>query len=108
MGKRKIRQQKSRKITKNIKLNTRSSYNFMHEHNYFRDIYKKKCQLPDENECSDHTEIIANDNDKYNPIPDWCIANSSSDEADDTKDMPLSHILKIELERDLLHEVRFC
>jgi len=108
MGKRKIRQEKSCKITKNVKLNAMSSYNVMQEHNYFCDINKKKCQLPDENECSDHTEIIANDYDKYDSVPNWCISDSSSDEADYTKDMPLSFLLKMELERDLTHEVRFC
>jgi len=107
MTKRKILQEKSREITKNIKLSTKSSYNVMHEHNYFYDIDKKKCRWPDENENSNHTEIIKNNHDECDSIPDWCTGESSSDEEDDSKDMLLSHILKKEFEKYLLNEVRF-
>ncbi|XP_008178873.1 uncharacterized protein LOC100574908 isoform X2 [Acyrthosiphon pisum] len=100
MSKRKIPQEKSCEITKNIKLNTTSSYNVMHEHNYFH-INNKKGRWSIKN-----TEKIANDYDECDSIPDWCIANSSSDEEDDSNDttnMPLSRILKIEFVKDLLH-----
>jgi len=94
-------------MTKDIKLNTRRSYNVMHEHNYFHNFEKKKCRWPDEKEQSKHTEMIVNDYDKSDSIPDWCIDRSSSDEEDDTQDMPLSCILKKELKKDLPHDVRF-
>ncbi|XP_008185064.1 uncharacterized protein LOC100571746 [Acyrthosiphon pisum] len=100
MSKRKIPQEKSGEITKNIKLNTKSSYNVMHEHNYFH-INNKKGRWSIKN-----TEKIAYDYDNCGSIPDWCIVNSSSDEeddSDDTTDMSLSHILKIEFLKDLLH-----
>jgi len=102
MSKRRIPREKSCGKIKKIKLNTTSSYNVMQEHNYFR-INNKKGRWSIGN-----TEVIANDYDKCDSIPDWCIANSSSDEEDDTKVMPLSHILKIELEKDLKYEVGFC
>lgn len=106
MTKRKIPEEKSYDTTKNSKLNTRSGYNVMHEHNYFYDYEKKKCRWPDEIEKSNHTEMkIINDYNNYDSIPDWYMARSSSDEEDDTEDMPLSYILKKELKKDLLlHE----
>jgi len=107
MKKRKTPQEKSCETTKNIKLSTRSSYNVMHEHNYFYDNDKKKCRWPVENKHSNHTEIITNNHDKCDSIPDWCTVESSSDEEDDTKDMLLSHILKKEFEKYLLNEVTF-
>jgi len=102
MSKRKkIRKGKSRKKTKDIRLNTKSSYNVLHEHNYFHIINKK-------GRWFNNTEIIANDDDKCDSMPNCCIANSTSDEEDDTTLMPLSHVLKKEFKKDLLHAVRFC
>jgi len=108
MKKRKLPQGKSYEITKNIKPNKRSRYNVMHEHNYFHDIDKKKCRWPDEDEYSNHTEIITNNHDKCGSIPDWCVGESSSDEESDTKDMLLSDILKKEFQKYLLNKVRLC
>ncbi|CAI6363246.1 unnamed protein product [Macrosiphum euphorbiae] len=97
MSKRKkIRKGKSRKKTKNIRLNTKSSYNVLHEHNYFHIINKK-------GRWFNNTEIIEIDDDKCDSMPNRCIANSESDEEDDTTLMPLSHILKKEFKKDLLH-----
>lgn len=109
MNKRKIRQEKSRGIVKTIKPSPKG-YNVLYEHNYFH-IKNKNCRWSNKNQLNilkDQPEIIANDDDKCDSIPDWYIANSSSDEEDDTKAMSLSHILKIELEKDLLCKVRFC
>ncbi|KAL5236362.1 hypothetical protein ACI65C_003772 [Semiaphis heraclei] len=106
MKKRKIPQEKSRETTKNIKSSTRSSYNVMHEHNYFYNVDKKKCRWPDENEHSNHTEIKTNNHDTCDSIPDWWTVESSSDEEDDTKEMLLSHVLKKEFQKYLLNEYK--
>jgi len=94
-------------ITKHIKLNTKSSYNVIHDHNYSLNHNKRKFRWPDEKEYSNYTELITNDYDKCDSIPDWIMVKSSSDEEDDINDIPLSQILKTELDKDLLHEVRF-
>jgi len=107
MNKRKIPQEKSRGTTNNIKLHTRSKYNVMHEHNYFYDIDKKNSRFPVEYEHSTHPEIIQNNDDDCDSIPDWCTVDISSDEENDTKDMLLSHVLKKELEKHLRNEVTF-
>jgi hypothetical protein len=62
-------------------------YNAMHEHNYVRDKKHKNRRWHDKT---------------------WYRNLSSRDEEKNIKDMPLSRLLKIEYEKDLLKEVRFC
>jgi len=88
--------------TKNITLNTRNHYNVTHDHSYhLKNIHK--CQRSNGQKYLNHSVI--NDYNRYD-IPNWCVVNISSDEENYTKDMSLSEILKIELEKDLLHKVR--
>ncbi|XP_026818452.1 uncharacterized protein LOC113557241 [Rhopalosiphum maidis] len=75
-------------------------YNAMHEHNYFCDNKKKNFRWHDKK--VNHTVKIINDCDEYDSTLDWYRDLSSSDEEENIKDMPLSHLLKIELENDLL------
>ncbi|XP_060847791.1 uncharacterized protein LOC132927298 [Rhopalosiphum padi] len=79
-------------------------YNTMHEHNYFRDNKKKNCRWDDKK--VNHTVKITNDHDDCNFTLDCYIEISSSDEEEDIKHMPLSRLLKIEVEKDLLKECK--
>ncbi|XP_026819403.1 putative uncharacterized protein DDB_G0289263 [Rhopalosiphum maidis] len=67
---------------------------------------KKEFQWHDEE--INHTEMIKNDYDECDSVLDWYrdLCSSDEDEEEDIKDMPLSHLLKIELEKDLFKEVR--
>ncbi|XP_060847133.1 protein ecdysoneless homolog [Rhopalosiphum padi] len=77
-------------------------YNTMHEHNYFRDNKKKNCRWADKK--VNHTVKITNDD--CNSTLDCYIKISSSDEEEDINHMPLSRLLKIEVEKDLLKECK--
>lgn len=111
MRKKKIPQDAHYKITKFIKLSA-VRYNVMHEHNYFRDLKKKRCRWPEllnEKEYLNDDEMIKNEHDE--PIPDWLMVKSSSDEEDDinvNEDKPLSQIIQLEHQKYLLYEVKFC
>ncbi|XP_026806011.1 flap endonuclease 1-like [Rhopalosiphum maidis] len=78
-------------------------YNAMHEHNYFHVDKIKNCRW---SKKVNHTEKITNDYDECDSTLDWYRDLSSSDEEEDIKDMSLSHLLKIELEKDLLKECK--
>jgi len=91
--------------TKNIMLNTRNNYNVTHDHNYHLQN-KQKYQRPNGQKYLNHSEILINDYDEYSTIPNWCMVEISGDEQNYNKDMSLSEMLKLELEKDLLHKVR--
>lgn len=81
-------------------------YNTMQEHNYFRGDKKKNVRYYDKK--VNHTEKVTNDFDEYDSTIDWSTDLSTSDVEEDIEDMPLSHLLKIEYEKDLFKKVRFC
>lgn len=87
-----------------IKLNIKNNQNVTHDHNYHRKK-KTKYQWPDRQKYINHAEILINDSDGCDTQPDWCAIDVSSDEEPDDN-MLLSEILTMELEKDLLHEVR--
>eukprot|EP00102_Acyrthosiphon_pisum_P026131 XP_016663341.1 PREDICTED: uncharacterized protein LOC107884866 [Acyrthosiphon pisum] len=91
--------------TKNIMLNIRKNYNVTHDHNYHLKN-KQKCQQHNGKKYLNHSEILINDYDGYGTIPNWCVDDISGDEENYTEDMSLSEILKIELEKDLLHKYK--
>lgn len=96
---------KRKKSQKNME-NTKRRYDAMKEHNYFHDSKKKSCRWPDETvNCN---EEITNDNDEFDSSLDWFMNLSSSDEEEDLTDIPLSLLIKRELEKDLQKKVRFC
>uniref|UniRef100_A0A2S2NYG3 Fork-head domain-containing protein n=1 Tax=Schizaphis graminum TaxID=13262 RepID=A0A2S2NYG3_SCHGA len=86
--------------------NMMKQYNAMHEHNYFYDNNKIKNQR--HNEEINHTEKIINDYDECDSTLDWFrdLSSSDEDEEEDVKNMPLSHLLRIELENDLAKEYK--
>jgi len=96
---------KRKQSQKNMQ-NTKRRYDPMKEHNYFNDSKKIRCRWP--NVTVNYTEKITNDNDKLDFSLDWFMAISSSDEEEDFTDIPLSLLLKKELEKDLQKKVRFC
>jgi len=86
-------------------MESKGRYDPMKEHNYFHDSNKKKCRWPDQEvNC---TKNIINDNDKFDSSLDWFMVVSSSDDEEDLTDIPLSLLLKRELEKDLQKKVRF-
>ncbi|XP_060835205.1 putative uncharacterized protein DDB_G0267716 isoform X2 [Rhopalosiphum padi] len=94
---------KKRKKPQNNYGKKKIKYNVMHEHNYFHADKIKNCRW---SKKKNHTEKITNDYDECDSTLDWYRELSSSDEEEDIKDMSLSHLLKIELEKDLLKECK--
>jgi len=79
----------------------------MHDHNYYLKN-KQKCKRSNAQKYLNHHEILLNDDyDEYSTTTNYlCVVYNSSEEENDIEDMPLSKILKMELEQDLLPEVR--
>lgn len=85
--------------TKSIMLNTGSSYNVLHEHNYFCDSNKKRSQQLNKKKYLQNY---------IDTIPDWIEVQSSSDKEDfdENENKSLSQILKLEHQQYLLDAVK--